>query len=162
MPYPTHSFRLAQSSRRRSCSGGFGFGFDLDLLTWTWVRTLPIPGRLNINMYTYKNQTLKNRKLKRKRKQKRNGWGHLRGGASRPSRRLPCFRFCFRFRFNFRFFKFLFLYVYVLIFNRPVNEYPCLDFRHGLAQSWKIADQHGKGSRAEQSTRACKYWAIEY
>ena len=67
-----------------------------------------ITGRLNINTYTYKNQNLKNRKLKRKRKQKRNGWGHLRGGASRPSRRLPHFRFCFRFRFNFRFFKFWF------------------------------------------------------
>ena len=40
------------------------------------------------------------RKLKRKRKQKRNGGGRLRGGASRPSRRLPRFRFCFRFRFN--------------------------------------------------------------
>ena len=40
------------------------------------------------------------RKLKRKRQQKRNGGGHLRGGASRPSRRLPRFRFCCRFRFN--------------------------------------------------------------
>ena len=40
------------------------------------------------------------RKLKRKRKQKRNRGGHLRGGAKRPSRRLPCF--CFRFRFNLR------------------------------------------------------------
>ena len=40
------------------------------------------------------------RKLKRKRKQKRNGWGHLRGGASRPSRRFPRLRFWFRFRFN--------------------------------------------------------------
>ena len=53
-----------------------------------------------------------NRKLKRKRKQKRNGWGHLRGGASRPSRRLPRFLFCFRFHFNFRFFKFWILKYY--------------------------------------------------
>ena len=79
-------------------------------------------GRLNINTYTYKNENLTNRKLKRKRKQKRNGWGHLRGGASRPSRRLPRFRLCFRFRFNFRFFKILVLYVYVLIFNCPVLD----------------------------------------
>ena len=41
------------------------------------------------------------RKLKRKRKQKRNEWRHLRGGASRPSRRFPRLRFCFRFRFRF-------------------------------------------------------------
>ena len=40
------------------------------------------------------------RKFKRKRKQKRNRGGHLRGGASRPSRRLPRLRFCFRFRLN--------------------------------------------------------------
>ena len=42
------------------------------------------------------------RKLNRKRKQKRNRGSDLRGGASRPSRRFPCLRFCFRFRFNFR------------------------------------------------------------
>ena len=42
------------------------------------------------------------REFKRKQKQKRNGWGHLRGGASRPSRRLPRLRFCFRFRLNLR------------------------------------------------------------
>ena len=36
-------------------------------------------------------------RLNQKRKQKHNRWGHLHGGASRPSRRLPWLCFCFRF-----------------------------------------------------------------
>ena len=42
------------------------------------------------------------RKLKQKWNQKRNGGRHLRGGASRPSRRFPRLRFWFHFCFNLR------------------------------------------------------------
>ena len=69
-----------------------------------------------------------------KTKTKQNGWGHLRGGASRPSRRLPLFRFCFP--------------IFILIF-----DFSNFDRQKYNADDNYIDDNHILGAREGDSVK---------